>query len=604
MHPTPSPTQPALGRYKRFHYLPLLLLTLVLLICCGIIFHSLQTDLTEQLSFHVSHDGQTDTIALWEAETEESEEGQSAYYLFLPSYAALSDVTLETASGKAVTIGGQTLQNGQSLSGLNEQETYALRYGSAAGSLTILRSSAVTALFIDTRGDCLEKVNADKANTADVNVTVCSPEGTVLYQSDSDYSGRFHGRGNSTWHCEKKPYRLNLPDSADLLGSGASQKWVLLANAYDETQMRNKLVYDFADQLGTLWAPASQYVDLYVDDQYQGLYLLSEAVEVSETRLNIPEEDIFFLANYENHWDSDSIGFYTVGGKCIQLVDSMDPTEEKAALLEEKLNALEQRIADRDASLADTIDFDSWADLYLLHEVFLNGELEQNSSYFYWDIAGDERIYAAIVWDFDFSLGNYNPFWTESGDSTKLLASDELYPWFSGLLEVEAFREKVISRYEDTFRPLLLRWIDRDMAQLEDTIDRARAMDDIRWEGKLDKVAQDSAAETDRMQEFMEDRICFLDQYWLGTNTTDAVRAENETGDKAPEETDPIASEQDTESTSSQADTQVSAGSRIRQLVRTVLRKYGKILGVLGLFGLTGMLLLWIDWQRGRKPGR
>ena len=607
MRPKHSAHKSAAGRYRLWNYLPILLLAAGMLFFCAIGLHALHTDLTEQISFCITHDGQTDTISLWEAEGDDEE---SSYYLFLPSYAALSDVTIETGSRKSVSIGEQTFRSGQSLSGLTVQESYSIRYGTTTGSFSILQSADTAALFIDTESDSLEAVNADKANTAKVNVDVYSVEGTAIYHSDNEYHGEFRGRGNSTWFCEKKPYRLNLADSIDLFGMGASQKWVLLANAYDETQMRNKLVYDFADQLGTLWTPASVYVDLYVDGQYQGLYQLTEPVEVSESRLNIPEDDILFLANYESHWNVDSIGFYTEGGKSIQLEDSFAPTEEKAALLKEELNALEQAIAAQEASLEEMIDFDSWADIYLLHEVFLNGELELNSSYFYWDIAGDGRIHAAAVWDFDLSLGNDNTVWTTAySDPTKLLDSDELYSWFPGLLEYDSFREKVIARYEDTVRPFLSQFIETDIPQLEDMIRSARAMDDIRWQGKLDKTSADSAAATERMREFIEQRIRFLDDYWLSGSASESAWMENATMEEAAvesaaSEAECLDSDQGTESAYTQQDTQGATGNRYLQLVRIALRKYGIILGGLGLFGLTGTLLVLIDWQRGRKSRR
>ena len=306
--------QLARGLDKRWNYLGIFLLSAGMLLWCGIGMWALQNELSVQISFCIRHDGQTDTISLWKAE---DADGKPAYYLFLPSYADLSDVTVETVGHKALSVGGKLLQSGQSLSGLTERETYSLHYGWFTRSFTILRSANTAAVFIDTQDDSLETVNADKKNTTGINLDIYNADGTVVYRSDREYTDKFHVRGNSTWLCEKKPYRLKLSDSVDLFGMGASKKWVLLANAYDETQMRNKLVYDLAGQLGDLWAPGSVYVDVYVDDQYLGLYQLCEAVEISESRLDITEDAILFLANYENHWDDDSIGFYTDGGKCI-----------------------------------------------------------------------------------------------------------------------------------------------------------------------------------------------------------------------------------------------------------------------------------------------
>ena len=529
----------------------------------------MRKDLSDQICFRVGHDGQTDIISLWKAE------GEASYYLFLPSYAKLSDVAIETADHREITVGDWTLQSGQSLAELTEQETCSLRYGHTTGSFTILRSANTAALFIDTKNDSLESVNADKTNTAKVNVEIYSAEGAVVYQSDSAYNGKFHGRGNSTWRCAKKPYRLKLPNSVDLFGMGASRKWVLLANAYDETQMRNKLVYDFAAQLGTLWAPDSVYVDLYADGQYLGLYQLTEAMEVSESRLNISEDAILFLANYENHWDADSIGFCTGSGKSIELADSSAAMENQAAALRDRLNALEKAIEEQDVPLLESlIDFDSWADLYLTFEVFLNGEMELNSCYFWWDSSGDGLIHAGPVWDYDLSLGNDNSLWTTAySDPTMLLASDEMYTWFPGLLETEAFREKVLSHYQNVFRPLLAQLTESVLPRLEDTISSARAMDDIRWKGKLVKTSEDSAAATDRMREFLEQRIRFLDDYLTADEGT-ALPLPN---------------------------SQASAVKQYLQKARIIFQEYGSVLCTLGLFGITGIILILIYWKRKNR---
>ena len=204
--------------------------------------------------------------------------------------------------------------------------------------------------------------------------------------------------------------------------------------------------------------------------------------------------------------------------------------------------------------------------------------MELNSSYFYWDITGDGLLHVALVWDFDLSLGNDNTIWTTAySDPTMLLASDELYTWYPGLLEIESFREEVLSRYERVFRPLLERSIASDITQLETTISSARAMDDIRWEGKLNKTSENSAAATERMREFMEHRVCFLDDIWLA-------------GERQTSNTDDMLIQPDPQET-------------VSELAHRIFRQYGFILCVLGLFGLVGILLVVLDWRRGRRTG-
>ena len=51
------------------------------------------------------------------------------------------------------------------------------------------------------------------------------------------------GRGNSTWALPQKPYRLKFNEKVSLLDEPADKSWVLLANYYDKTQLRNQLAF-------------------------------------------------------------------------------------------------------------------------------------------------------------------------------------------------------------------------------------------------------------------------------------------------------------------------------------------------------------------------
>ena len=50
------------------------------------------------------------------------------------------------------------------------------------------------------------------------------------------------GRGNSTWLHDKRSFKIKLQKGADLLGMGKSKHWILLANAFDPSLLRNRLV--------------------------------------------------------------------------------------------------------------------------------------------------------------------------------------------------------------------------------------------------------------------------------------------------------------------------------------------------------------------------
>lgn len=120
--------------------------------------------------------------------------------------------------------------------------------------------------------------------------------GTIKMQGNSVYSKEeqlYQGnlsiklRGNSTKNLPKHPYHIKLENKTDLFGMGANKHWVLLANAIDHTLIRNKLLYDFSNDLGASYAAESENVVLVLNGEYQGVYQLCEHIRVAKERVDI-----------------------------------------------------------------------------------------------------------------------------------------------------------------------------------------------------------------------------------------------------------------------------------------------------------------------------
>lgn len=105
------------------------------------------------------------------------------------------------------------------------------------------------------------------------------------------YSGdiQIRLRGNSTRYRSKSPYKIKLEKKADLFGMGKSKHWVLLANDIDHTLIRNKLVLDFARDMGMETASESVNVVLIMDQEYRGVYQLCEQVRIGSNRVDITD---------------------------------------------------------------------------------------------------------------------------------------------------------------------------------------------------------------------------------------------------------------------------------------------------------------------------
>ena len=108
----------------------------------------------------------------------------------------------------------------------------------------------------------------------------------------SDAPAGIRLRGNSTSSRPKKPYRIKFDDKRNLLGmneGGEYKSWVLLADYYDLSMIRNSTCYSLASMILNEYVTDWRYVNLYVYGSYAGVYLLAEQSQIKEGRIDIEE---------------------------------------------------------------------------------------------------------------------------------------------------------------------------------------------------------------------------------------------------------------------------------------------------------------------------
>lgn len=125
-------------------------------------------------------------------------------------------------------------------------------------------------------------------------------QGNDIYNSSTTelYNGTIYikGRGNTTWHADKRPYKLKLDTAADLFNMGSNKHWVLLSNPFDDSLMRNKTAYDLSGAIGMPYME-STWVDIVLNGEYVGNYQFCEQIRIGEDRINITNlEDYAALA--------------------------------------------------------------------------------------------------------------------------------------------------------------------------------------------------------------------------------------------------------------------------------------------------------------------
>ena len=88
----------------------------------------------------------------------------------------------------------------------------------------------------------------------------------------------FKGRGNRTWERYKKPYQIKFKDKLDLFGMGNAKTYNLITNTFDGTLARNYIFFDLSKKLGLEYSVDAEPVDLYINNNYMGSYLLTEKI--------------------------------------------------------------------------------------------------------------------------------------------------------------------------------------------------------------------------------------------------------------------------------------------------------------------------------------
>ena len=86
------------------------------------------------------------------------------------------------------------------------------------------------------------------------------------------------GHGNSSFKAMTKfSLKLELAQKKSLLSMPQDKEWILISNFSDRTLLKNYAIFRLAQKLGANYTPRSSFVELYLNRQYQGIYLLSES---------------------------------------------------------------------------------------------------------------------------------------------------------------------------------------------------------------------------------------------------------------------------------------------------------------------------------------
>jgi len=236
-------------------------------------------------------------------------------------------------------------------------------------------------------------------------LTVTLGEDT-LYDSGPYVKGiggmRVRIRGNTSAWPTKKPYKVKLERSADLLLRGDGEKyadrdWLLL----NDPLFRQSVGYRASELAGMEWTPGRRYVNLVMNGDYRGLYLLCEPVE-RNTRCRIDVGKTGYIAESDAYfWCED---FYIPSslnpfGWTLKYPDADEVTAEQAAFLTRELAQLEEALAsDR---YAGRIDVESFARWLLAHDILGTWDSYGSNLFVARSDTLGSKVRMPVLWDFD-----------------------------------------------------------------------------------------------------------------------------------------------------------------------------------------------------------
>ena len=437
-------------------------------------------------------------------------ENDGAKYLFLPASADLTKLSLTVTttpeSDKVLLTGDKGtayLQGTVDLTAVAaanadgyREITASVGKGKQPLTFRVMQASAIPTMYLTSSGAAQGRdwVDASKSNAATGTMNLIGADGAPVYSGELK---QIKARGNSTFtYAEKKSYQIKLAEPSDLLGKQEQVKtWVLLASYFDATQMHDKLIKDLAAELGLAYTASCDWVNLYYDGEYRGVYLLSEKNSVGATSVAITDmEQAYEQLNtgygtdmttalaensygqqYQytkdlkepenitggylielNHdmWDEVS-GFKTRQGVAFNVKSPEWCGDSAMKYISEYYQAFEDAVYATDDTGAytgyntgtgkyfyDYVDMDSLVKVFLLQELALNCDGFISSVYFYKD--ADGMMYAGPIWDQDMTFGTG---WNKTNGAEIV----DYHYLAKALIQIPAFEAAVKEYYTNTF---------------------------------------------------------------------------------------------------------------------------------------------------------
>ncbi len=298
-------------------------------------------------------------------------------------------------------------------------------------------SSNLPIISINTNGS---SINESSKIVADIQIRNNPSKQNKLTDSVV-YSGKIgiELRGSSSLSFSKRlPYSIETRENdgktnknVALLGMAKENDWALIAPYSDKTLIRDAFLYTLAKKMMP-WAPDFRFADVFINNKYEGIYMVTEKIKQGKNRVNI-----------DKMLTTDIDGDELTGGY-IFAFDKLKPTDKffssafkypnntrypeyvlsspKAdAITTEQMKYISTWMKDVEKVLYSTkfndknegyfkyLDVHSFVDYVIMNELSRNIDAYRLSTYFYKDKdSKDTKLHVGPVWDYNLGFGNVN----------------------------------------------------------------------------------------------------------------------------------------------------------------------------------------------------
>lgn len=383
---------------------------------------------------------------------------------------------------------------------------YEFDYLGTSYKLGMLVADDTETIFMDSdNGRGVGYLYAEKANSLSGGLTTFDSNGNVLYRNTVK---SISGRGNdsySTSRSRKNSYALQLRGEEGILGLPANDDFVLLGGFRFTSIYSYMLERDLMQSLNIPYIEDYRIVNLYIDNEYQGLYMLTGSQEIAPDRYDLvdlnkkmAEVNARSLKSYEmkswmsedtlasKYWydipnNADDITggylleldikdypdsrsrFTTDLGFSVTLKGNSYASKEQVDYISGMFQRFEDAVMSPDGYnseggyYADYIDIESFARQLLLFE--LSQDTSMSGSYYFYkdaDSVSDGKIHGSWHWDIERSfIGDEkvdSEFSWVFGERHNYMKRNEMQ-CISALFEHEDFVTEMQRQWKEEFMP-------------------------------------------------------------------------------------------------------------------------------------------------------